>query len=337
MERLALFRAGTLAMVMNLTAAGWSTPVFADTSGIASSSTKSGVTASSQVDSFVLHDELYQLEWDLDSIRISTTGDFQDWSQGVAAALFACRWFARSAIASPRSENEPGEVAKHTVILDDLLGEFDFQLDNNGGRWFSLFSAGARLIGLGDGIGTPCHLVNPHADVRRSGTGPYDYTAEIATEFSSSDTVDRERPGGADENSRVSESGAVNGINVRTDAKFGIQEPGCRPWVTQVILHDVSFWSGATHIRIDGAVDLDASGILSGSINVSLNVERSFVEFVENSGIFDDPVTARVVGAVLESGSGDYELRCEDGRCRVYGIVAPFFPIGDAPQLQRTC
>ena len=337
MERLSPFRAGALAVVMNLTAAGWSTPLFADASGIAPSSANSGVTASSEADLFVLNDEMHQMGWNLDSVRISTTGDFQDWSQGVAAALFACRWFARSATASPRSENEPGDVAEHTVILDNLLGEFDFQLDNTGGRWFSLFSANARRIEFGDGIGTPCHLVKPHADVRRSGTGPYDYTAEITTEFRSSDTVDRERPGGADENFRASESGAVNGINVRTDAKFGIQEPGCRPWVTQVILHDVSFWSGATHIRIDGAVDLDASGILSGSINVSLNVERSFVEFVENSGIFDDPVTARVVGAVLESGSGDYELRCEDGGCRVYGIVAPFFPIGDAPQLQRTC
>ncbi len=337
MERLAPFRVGSLAMVMNLTAVGWSTPFFADTAGIASSSTESGVTASGQADSFELRDESYQMEWDLDSIRISTTGEFQDWSQGVAAALFACRWFARSAIATPRSANVPGEVPVHTVVLDDFLGAFDFQLDNAGGRWLSLFSVDARQIGFGDGIGPPCHLVNPHADVRRSGTGPYDYAAEIATEFGGGGTVDRERPGDDAESSRVGESGAVNGINVRVDAKLGIQEPGCRPWVTQVNIHDVSFWSGPTHVRLDGTVDLDPSGILSGSINVSLYVERSFVEFVENSGIFDDPVTARVVGAVIESGSGDYELRCEDGRCRVYGIVAPFLPIGDAPRFQRTC
>lgn len=337
MERLTPFWIGALTIVMNLTAAGWSTPIFADTSGIASSSTGSGVAASSQADSFVLHDELYQMDWDLDLIRFSTTGNFQDWSQGVAAALFACRWFARSAFASSQSENEPGEVPERTVILDDFLGAFDFQLDNTGGRWLSLFSADARRIEFGDGIGPPCHLASPHADVRRSGSGPYDYTAEIATEFSSSETGDREWPGDAAEGSRVGESGAVNGINVKGNAKLGIQEPGCRPWVTQVILHDVSFWSGATHIRLDGAIDLDASGILSGSINVSLNVERSFVEFVENSGIFDDPVTARIVGSVLESGSGDYELRCNEGRCRVYGIVTPFIPIGNAPQFQRTC
>ena len=337
MKRLTPFRVGALAMAMNLTAAGWSTPVSADISGIASSSTGSGVTASSQAVSFVLHDELYHVEWDLDSIRISTTGNFQDWSQGVAAALFACRWFARSAIASSQSGNDPGEVPEHTVVLVDFLGAFDFQLDNAGSRWLSLFNVDAGRIEFGDGIGPPCHLVSPHADVRRSGTGPYEYTAEVTTEFSSGDTDDRERPGDGAESSRVGESGAVNGINIRGDAKLGIQEPGCRPWVTQVNLNDVSFWSGATHVRLDGAVDLDASGILSGSVNVSLNVDRSFVEFVENSGIFDDPVTARVVGAVLESGSGDYELRCKEGRCRVYGIVAPFIPIGDAPQFQRTC
>ena len=290
MERLTPFLVGTLATVMNLTVAGWSPPVSADTSGIASSSTGSGVTASSKVDSFVLHDELYQMEWDLDSIRISTTGNFRDWSHGVAVALFACRWFARSAITSSQSGNEPGEVPEHTVVLDDFMGAFDFQLDNAGARWLSLFNVDVGRIEFGDGNGPPCHLVKPHADVRRSGTEPYVYTAEIATEFSSGDTVDRERPGDAAENSRVGESGAVNGINVRGDAKLSIQEPGCRPWVTQVNLHDVSFWSGASQVGLDGVVDLDASGILSGSINVSLNVERSFVEFVENSGIFDDPV-----------------------------------------------
>lgn len=337
MERLTPFRVGALIIVMNLTAAGWSTPVFADTSGIASFSTESGVTASSKADSFVLHDELYQMEWDLDSIRISTTGDFQDWSQGVAAALFACRWFARSAITTSQSAKEPGEVSEHTVVLVEFLGAFNFQLDDAGGRWLSLFNVDARRIEFGDGIGPPCHLVSPHADVRRSGTGPYEYTAKIATEFSSGNTDDRERPGDAAESSRIGESGAGNGINIMGDAKLGVQEPGCRPWVTQVNLHDVSFWSGATHIRLYGAVDLDAPGTLSGSINVSLNVERSFVEFVENSGIFDDPLTARIIGAVLESGNGDYELRCKEGRCRVYGIITPFIPIGNAPQFQRTC
>ena len=337
MERLMHVRVGALVALMTFAAMGWSGMGSAGEFGRASISTESGRTTSSHTESFMLHDELYQIEWDLESLGVSTTSNLHSWSQGVAVALEACRWFARSASVASQPGFEPGEVSGHTVVLDDFLGAFDFQLDNTGGRWFSLFSVDAGRIEFRDGVGSDCRLVSPHVDVRRSGTGPYDYTAVIATEFTSSESLEHGRSGGDVEGLQAGESVTANGIDIRGDAKLRVQEAGCRPWVTQVNLHDVSFWSGATHIRLNGSVELDMEGILSGSINVSLNVERSFVEFVENSGIFDDPVTARIAATVMESGSGDYEIRCSEGRCRVYGTIVPFLPIGKAPQFPRTC
>lgn len=337
MVRLITVWVGTLALLMILMTTGWSSAGTAHEPEPASLPSEAGRATPNRIDSFVLHDEMYQIDWEVGSIRISTTGNLRSWNQIVAPALEACRWFARSAGAAAQSGNEPAEVAGHAVILDDFLGAFDFQMDNTGGRWFSLFSVDAGHMGFTDGIGPDCGLVDPHVDVRRSGAGPYDYTAEITTGFSSGESPEHEGSGGDIDGFRPSEAGTFSGIDIRGDAKLRVQESGCRPWVTRADLHDVSFWSGATHIRLKGAVEFDAAGILSGSINANLNVDRSFVEFVENSGIFDDPVTARIVGAILEAGSGEYEFRCSEGRCRVYGIIVPFLPIGNAPRLPRTC
>ena len=337
MKKLMTVRIGTLALIMTLVTTGWTSAGSAHEPKPASLSGESGRATPNRIDSFVLHDDVYQVEWELGSTRISTTGNLRQWHHGIASALEACRWFARSAAAASQSGSEPSEITGHSVILEDFLGAFDFQMDNTGGRWFSLISIDAGHMGFSDGIGPDCGLVSPHVDIRRSGTGPYDYTAEITTGFSSGESPEHERSGGDIDGFRAGGADTFGGIDIRGDAKLRVQESGCRPWVTQVNLHDVSFWSGATHIRLNGAIEFDEAGILSGSVNANLNVDRSFVEFIESSGIFDDPVTARIVGTVLEAGSGDYEFRCSEGRCRIHGTIVPFLPIGNAPQLPRTC
>lgn len=336
MKRLTLVRIGATVVVVSLAAFGWSTLRHAETIASSQGSQDSEITGGIVPDEFPLGDDVHSFEMNDDVFRLSAEDGIKNWAEVIPDLRRACLLMTRqldeerpTGGAEPAADDLP-------VVLNDIRASAKYQLDSTGTGWPLLIRADASTIDVGAETGPDCRLVNPRTLVERSPRNPLEFTGEFSTGFEGSEEA--RQAGDSTTADEVETTGAdLSSISMNGQIGFSVVDAGCRPFVSRVDLREMVVKNGSSRASINGVVEIDSNGVLSGSVHASLDIDEAFIDFVNRSDIFGNTLATVIFSGLISKGDGDFEYRCTDGKCRLYGVIKPFIPLGSAPEFSMSC